>query len=190
METVKVIPESDYGILENLVKEYLPGTDDIKSICRNYPAAVVGYYLDSALIGCAYGFASPWEGEKRFSLDGIAIAHPFNASGRGGKLLKFFERCVYDLSHRCIDLGSAGGYVERFYIKNGYTPIELKVLVEDDGWKEKQQGYAFPVAEIQTQGEYTKLVLAVNDYAAMDKDEITEYYGGVDSFFVFEKMLP
>ena len=187
MEMIKVIPESDYSALESIIAEYTPGTEHSKYICKNFPTTVVGYYLDSKLIGYAYGLAGA--DSKSFTLDGIAIVHPYHAQGRGGKLLKFFENQVFDLGYRCIGLGSADGYVERFYIKNGYTPLELKILVEGDDWKEKQQGYAFPVAEIQTQGEYTKLVLAVNDYAAMNKDEITQHYGGVDSFFIFEKKI-
>jgi len=190
MEVVKIIPESDYNALENIITEYLPGgTEHTRYICKNFPTTVVGYYLDSELIGYAYGLAHPESDGKTFTLDGIAIVEPYNAIGRGGKLLAFFEKCVYNLGFFSIDVGSAGGYVERFYLKNGYKAMELKILVENDDWKEKQKGYPFPVAEVQTQGEYKKLVIIVTDYYTMNKDEITEYYGGVDSFFVFEKKL-
>ena len=189
MEIIKIIPENDYYALENIVAEYMSGTEWTKYICKNFPTAVVGYYLDSELIGYAYGLAHPGANGKTFTLDGIVIVEPYSAAGRGGKLLAFFERCVYSLGFCSIDVGSAGGYVERFYLKNGYKAMELKILVEGDDWKEKQMDAPFPVVEVQTQGEYTKLVISVTDYFAMNKDEITEHYGGVESFFVFEKKL-
>lgn len=187
MEIVKIIPKADYATLESIAEEYL-GQDlaELKTMYDKYPAAFAGYYIDNALVGCCYGQGGS---DGYFTLNGIAIVYPYHAQGRGSKLLAFFENCVYKLGYIRIDLGSADGYVERFYLKNGYTPIALKILVEGDGWKEQQQGYAFPVAEVQTQGEYTKLVLTVRDYAAMNKNEITEHYGGVESFFVFEKNL-
>jgi len=189
VEVVKIIPKNDYAALENIVAEYMPGVEHTKYICNNFPTTVIGYYLDSKLIGYAYGLAHPEADGKTFTLDGIAIIEPHNATGRGGKLLAFFEKCVYELGFRRIDVGSAGGYVERFYLKNGYKAMELKILVEGDAWKVKQTNAPFPVAEVQTQGNYTKLVIAVTDYYAMDKEEITLYYGGVESFFVFEKTL-
>ena len=60
-------------------------------------------------------------------LDGIAIVQPYNAVGRGGKLISLFEQCVSALGYKNISLGSADGYVERFYIKNGYTPVEMNL---------------------------------------------------------------
>ena len=186
MEMIKVVPKSDYAALESVAEEYLSGAEEVKDICRDYPTAVAGYYINGELVGCCYGKGGD---DGYFSLEGIAIVHPHHAQGRGGKLIAFFENCVSKLGYTRIDLGSADGYVERFYLKNGYTPVALKILVEGDDWKKKQQDYAFPVAEVQTQGEYTKLVLTVDDYTAMNKDEITQYYGGVESFFVFEKIL-
>ncbi|MCL2373285.1 MAG: GNAT family N-acetyltransferase [Defluviitaleaceae bacterium] len=186
-EAIKIIPTVDYAALESLVAEYLPGTDSIKSICANFPAAVVGYYVDGALIGCAYGAKGLHGGEGCFQLSGIAIKHPYNGHGRGGKLLTFFERQVANLGYARISLGSAGGYVEQFYIKNGYRPVELKILVASYDWKMKQHGHATP--SVEAQGEYTKLVFPVDDYYAIDKDKIMGYYGGMESFFVFEKII-
>ena len=183
METVKIIPESDYDLLKNIANEYLSDTN-IDNICEKYPTAVVGYYINDTLIGVCYGLEID---KENFMLDGIAIVQPYNAKGRGGKLISLFEQCVFDLGYKNISLGSADGYVERFYIKNGYTPIELKIYVEDDSWKNKHQKY--PIAYTQKEGEKTKLVINVTDYYNMNQKEIREYYNGTDSFFVFEKRL-
>ena len=191
METVKIVPESDYAKMESIAIEYLEQeTERFKAMYEKLPAAFAGYYIDDKLVGCAYGFPSPRGDDKCFSLDGIAMEWDYKAQGKGSKLLQFWEKCVYDLGFNRVDVGSAGGYVEHFYLKNGYKPLELKILVEGDGWKEKQKDYPFSVAELQTQGKYNKLVIKATSYDEMDKDAITARYGGVDSFFVFEKVLP
>jgi len=184
-ETIQVIPPTDYSALATIVAEYLTGTENILEIAKKCPGTTVGYYLGSELIGTAYGF--PSEFDDGFSLDGIVVVEPYNAAGRGGKLLAFFEQQVAALGYSEISLGSADGYVERFYLKNGYRATELKILVPRGiSWENHP---AFPVAEVQTQGEYTKLVLRVDDYFAMDKDALTCHYHGEDSFFIFVKEL-
>ena len=120
-------------------------------------------------------------------MDGIAIVEPHNGVGRGGKLLAFFEKQVGSLGYGSISLGSADGYVERFYLKNGYRAVELKILVEHGAVWENHP--AFPVVEIQTQGWDNKLVINVQDYFAINKEELRAHYGGITAFFVFEKVL-
>ena len=186
MEAVKIMPESDYALLKQIVEEYLPGTspDNLKKICAKHPTAVVGYYIENKSVGVCYGLEID---NESFMLDGIAIVEPYNAAGRGGKLIAFFEQRVSDLGYKSISLGSADGYVERFYLKNGYTPVELKIYVEGEAWRDKCKNFKYPAVYTQAEGERTKLVIKVTDYPAMNKKEITEYYGGTHSFFVFEK---
>ena len=184
METVKIIPKSDYIYLKQIVEEYL-SLSNLEKICEQFPSAVVGYYIDDKLIGVCFGFEID---DENFTLDGIAIIEPYNAKGRGGRLISLFEQNVSALGYKNISLGSADGYVERFYIKNGYTPIELKIYSQDD-WEEKSKNSKYPIAYTQKEGDKIKLVIKVDDYNSMNKAEITKYYNGKDSFFVFEKRI-
>jgi hypothetical protein len=188
METVKIIPESGYEVLRQITNEYLPGTNlgSLDEMCKNFPSTIVGYYISDKMIGVCYGFEIDSE---NFMLDGIAVVQPYNAAGRGGELIALFEEEVSKLGYKNISLGSADGYVERFYIKNGYTPTELKIYVDYSGWEEKSANYKYPVAYTQTEGKYTKLVIKVQDYYSMNQDEIREHYNGSSSFFVFEKRV-
>ena len=188
METIKIIPESDYDALRQIVGEYLPGTKltELDKMCERFPSAVVGYYIGDKMVGVCYGFEIDCE---NFMLDGIAIVQPHNAAGRGGKLISLFEERVSAMGYKNISLGSADGYVERFYIKNGYSPVELKIYVEGSEWEHKARDYIYPVAYTQQEGERTKLVIKVTDYCRMDKAEIAAYYNGADAFFVFEKSV-
>ncbi len=188
MEIVQGISQGDYSRAENIVREYLPDTEPekLRAMYAEFSRAFLGYYIDGLLIGLCYGAPAD---AARFTLSGIAIMHPYNAQGRGAKLIGKFEEAAFSLGYARISLGSGDGYVERFYMKNGYTAVALKILTERGDWKEKANGYAFPVASVETQGEYTKLVISVTDYCAMNKRAIQDYYGGVHSFFVFEKAL-
>ena len=127
MEIVKIIPESDYAALKQITDEYLPGTKltDLEKMYKQFPSAVVGYYIDDKMIGVCYGFEID---KENFMLDGIAIVQPYNAVGRGGKLISLFEQCVSALGYKNISLGSADGYVERFYNKKRLYTRRIKSL--------------------------------------------------------------
>ena len=55
MEIVKIIPESDYAALKQITDEYLPGTKltDFEKMYKQFPSAVVGYYIGDKMIGYA-----------------------------------------------------------------------------------------------------------------------------------------
>ena len=87
----------------------------------------VGLYQGGRLIGLCYGWpfaAGGLKGADKIILQGIAVIEPYNAQGRGGLLLAHFERQVARRGPHTISVGSAGGYVEGFYLKNGYRPFQ------------------------------------------------------------------
>jgi len=186
MEIIKEISNTDFNEFNAIVQEYLPGTDEDELVRKyNNNGIFTGYYLDSKIIGVCFGIG---EDKSNFSLSGIAIVHPYNMQGRGGHLLKYFEAVVKSKGYKNISLGSGDGYVERFYLKNGYKLQSLKILTENDMWKEKKD-HQFPITRIETQGQYTKLVIENIKYEDTDKRIICDFYCGSDCFYVFEKNL-
>ena len=143
-----------------IAAEYLPGIP---------PARVADMPLQlclargEALIGVAY--AEPRTRDE-LCLQGIAVVHPYNTQGRGGALLRALEGEARRRGYAAVSVGSADGYVERFYRKNGYVPVELKIFAPSG-----------------------VTVLPVVDYDAMDKHSLTAAHGGGHSFFVFRKEL-
>jgi len=184
----KIIPPKDYPRLREIVAEYLPGTEisALDKMCADNPTTVVGYYHDDELIGVCYGFPTK---DRDFSLDGIAIVWDYMKAGRGGELLALFESQVKALGYTSISLGSADGYVERFYLKNGYTPTELKMYVAADYNPLSAQDAPYHITYIQPEGDRLKLVFTVNNYHQTDKDALCKHYNGSDAFFVFVKHL-
>jgi len=104
-------------------------------------------------------------------------------------LLAFFEAQIAALGYASISLGSADGYVERFYIKNGYTPVELKIYVSPDYDPALHANAPHPVAYTQSEGERLKLVFTVDNYQEINKAALCNHYSGSDAFFVFVKKL-
>ena len=160
MEAIRPPREEERAAFCALAAEYLP--DIAPARAWDMPLRL-GLFLEGRLIGLAFGQA---RSAREFCLQGIAVAHPYNAQGRGGRLLRALEDEARRRGFAALSVGSAGGYVERFYQKNGYRAVELKIRTPRG-----------------------TVVLPVFDYAAMDKATLTAQHGGTDSFFVFYKAL-
>lgn len=157
-----------------IMREYLPGSSEewVRSMYLKYPSAFIGYYKEGQLIGVCYGWprSEVVPQDSSFTLDGIAIIHPYHAMGRGKKLIACFEEAVRTLKFETITVGSANGYVERFYWNCGYRPIEYKVQTLDG---------KMVVISLQTEDMYYNL----------NRNEILEREHGIGGFIVFEKRL-
>lgn len=119
-------------VFDALVKEYLPGSD-IQCIHQKVDEgdgiALLALEQDTVL-GCVYGWATPRENE--YVLDGIAVEYHHWRAGIGTALLCAFETKVKQRGYTLISLGSADGFVETFYISNGYQPSCYKIYREDE----------------------------------------------------------
>ena len=62
-----------------------------------------------------------------FELNGIAVRWDRQRKGYGRQLLRAFEQAAAAYGSPEVSVGSAGGYVETFYMDCGYQPVEYKV---------------------------------------------------------------
>ncbi len=174
MEYCRRITKGDIARFDEIRHEYLFGDDGlIMAMYEKYPEVYGGYFIDDTMVGVCYGWprSEQVDNDDSFTLDGIALIEPYNKCGRGSRLLKFFVDAANSIGYDCVSVGSAGGYVERYYLKNGFRPIEFKVMVEDG---------PTCVLPIGSMGEYDALT-------ERRRAEITESVGGNHSFVVFEK---
>ena len=133
MEQLRIIPltPETKPTFYRLVEEYLPDSDPVqlKEYAELYPNAFLVLLQNSEVIGVAFG----WERKLKFPeddsfvLNGIAVRHDKQRKGYGKQLLQAFEQAAKEYGAPSVSLGSAGGYVEKFYINCGYTPTEYKV---------------------------------------------------------------
>ena len=113
-----------------LAAEYLPGSDPekMKRFAEMFPEAFIALAYEGEIIGVAFGWLRSCVApeDKSFSLDGIAVRYDHQKKGYGKLLLAEFEKAAAKYSS-VVSVGSAGGYVEKFYIDCGFVPKEYKV---------------------------------------------------------------
>jgi GNAT superfamily N-acetyltransferase len=110
-----------------LAGDRLGDADGLRACWQARPELVVGCRGTSAVIGVC--FASTEQRADEVGLRGVAVATPRAGRGIGGKLLERFEDAVRRSGYGRIGLGSAHGYVERFYLTHGYEQTELMVTM-------------------------------------------------------------
>ncbi len=114
-----------------LAAQYLPGSsqDKMKKYAAVFPKAFIALIHDQEVIGVAFGWHRRIEfpEDDSFELNGIAIKYEYEKKGYGKILLKAFEEAARDYGACAVSLGSAEGYVEKFYLDCGYIPKEYKV---------------------------------------------------------------
>ncbi|MEU6584152.1 GNAT family N-acetyltransferase [Nocardia sp. NPDC046763] len=109
-----------------LAVEYLFGAEGVDRCWSWRPDLVLSALLGERVVGVC--FASPGSGTG-IVVDGIAVDGSFAGRGIGSKLLSAWEVAARATGFTEVTVGSAGGYVEHFYEKNGYRPVEYCVTV-------------------------------------------------------------
>ena len=113
-----------------LAREYLPGNSPGKMdrYSAIFPQLFIAIMNDREMIGVAFGWDRKTEhpDDNSFVLDGIAVKSGYMRCGYGRQLLTAFEIAARNYGAPSVSVGSAGGYVEKFYLACGYTPREYK----------------------------------------------------------------
>lgn len=123
--------EGDYQRANELRLQYLDDDPYEKWVnkCSRYPFLTVGSFSKGDIIGLLYGRPSP-RNLQNAVLDGIAVIHTLKRRGIGSSMLSLFHSQAKAHGFRGVTLGSAGGYVDHFYIKNGYGYSGFRFLVD------------------------------------------------------------
>lgn len=123
------------AVFYEIAAEYLPGSREDTMRCRavKYPKAFVLLMAGDEAAGIAFGWPRKSDApeDDSFCLDGIAVKTPYWRKGYGSLLLAAFENAALEYGFPLVSVGSAGGYVEQFYISNGYLPAEYKRYTDD-----------------------------------------------------------
>lgn len=133
MEQIRIVALNEKISAEfyGLAEEYLPGSDleKMRTRAELFPKAFIALVLDGEVIGVCFGWGRRLDvpEDPSFVLDGIAVREDYQKMGCGKRLLGAFEKAAADYGYPTVSVGSAGGYVEKFYIDCGFTPKEYKV---------------------------------------------------------------
>lgn len=128
-----ILPFSDKYLssFQALVTEYLPGSepDTIIEKFATSNGTILLAVCEESVLGCVFGWPTKRAGE--YLLDGIAVTFEQWRTGIGSALLKAYEQAVGQKGYQHLSLGSAGGFVEDFYLHNGYQPTCYKICQQD-----------------------------------------------------------
>lgn len=115
--------------------EYLPGSEHekMKRYEKMFPKSFLAATENDEIIGAVFGWSRKIEfpEDKSFALDGIAVRYDCQKNGIGSRLLEHFEKAAELYGAKSVSVGSAGGYVEKFYIDRGYIPQCYKLWRDD-----------------------------------------------------------
>lgn len=113
---------ADRAQAEQLAADYLgaSGLDVLRTALNGTEGFVFVAEESLRIVGVC--FAVPRRG-RELQLGGIAVAAKWMRRGIGSELLTALDHAAASAGWKSISVGSAGGYVDRFYAKNRYVPI-------------------------------------------------------------------
>jgi ribosomal protein S18 acetylase RimI-like enzyme len=187
MVELRQVPVEDFGPVYRMLCERTGERDReaVESWYDEYPELFWGAYDQGALVGFALG--RPRTGSS-VELVGIAVDDEYTRRGIGSRLLGDFEGAVADLGYDRVSLGSAGGYVDEFYVSNGYYPESILVRSARD---ELPEDYLERFAVLRERGDdgTWKVYLAPKGCDQERVELVREAFGDPEAIYIMEKYL-
>ncbi|MFB6073041.1 MAG: GNAT family N-acetyltransferase [Halobacterium sp.] len=191
MVDVRRVPSTDfedvYRLLCSRVGER--DRDAVTDWYDDYPALFVGAYDDGDLVGFALGRRAHGGAE----LVGIGVTEAYTRRGIGSRLLDAFEAGAVDLGVDRVSVGSAGGYVDEFYVGNGYRPESILVRTTRDALPADYRA-RFDVLREREDGDAWKVYIAPggSEDDPLDRERVERVrraFDDPDANYVMEKPL-
>ena len=170
-----------------LYQEYLadPSDPPWRDLLLPRPGVSLGCLLAGGVVGIAYGGPARRQ-PGCLILRGIAVAGAHAQKGRGSLLLYRFEEQARAAGFNTVSVGSAGGYVDRFYAKNGYRCVAY--LADAPAATADLEQRARPYADYIGPAESAERIRV--DAAAMDdalRARFLEDFGGAGLNAIMDK---
>lgn len=184
---VRPVSESDLEAFRRLHNRYVdrdasPAT--VRDWYRAHPDLLVGAYRDGGLVGHCLG--RPWD-EATVEVAGVSVVPDRRREGVGTALLAALEERAAASGLDRVTLASAGGYVDEFYLRNGYAPESVLVRLDPDDLPERDPGY--DVVEETTDGDVVKLYVDADGHDPAFLEAVRDAYGDPEAIYVMSKRL-
>lgn len=161
--------------------------ETIRAWYDDAPALFVGAFDDNEAFGICLGRRHT---DARAELAGLGLPPERRRDGIGTRLVERFEANAAAAGIETVSVASAGGYVDRFYATNGYSPDSVLVRATG-GLPENHRDLGFDVVEERTDGDTRKLYVDA-DHADPDPDfleAVRGAFGDDDAIYIMEKEL-
>jgi GNAT superfamily N-acetyltransferase len=149
------------------------------------PGLFRGAYDRGDLVGFALGRHR--EGDTA-ELVGIAVEDAYTRQGVGSRLLASFEDAADALGFERVSLGSAGGYVDEFYLANGYEPESVLVRTSPGDLPENYRD-RFDVLRERDDDGTRKVYVAADGYDPGQVEAVREAFDDPEAVYIMEKDL-
>ncbi|MXR19795.1 GNAT family N-acetyltransferase [Halobacterium bonnevillei] len=205
MVAVRRVPESDFDAVYQLLCERVGHRDraTVRTWYDDRPELFHAAYEDSAgggdaadglreggaaadVVGIAIGRE---RGDDHVELAGIGVREADTRRGIGSQLLSAFETAAADAGFGRVSLGSAGGYVDDFYLANGYDPESILVRLHPDDVTENVRDLGFDILRERREDETRKFYVAPGGYDPERVEAVRSAFGDPQAIYVMEKRI-
>jgi GNAT superfamily N-acetyltransferase len=158
-----------------------------------HPDLFLACLCNGKLIGIAYGRPSDTsEGvseKDSATLNGIAVVEMFSGNGYGSQLLSFFNKQTKRVGYKTVGVGSAGGYVDRFYMKNGYTPIAYMIRLPSGKTGSPDLLTKHAISDERFDGHQQKLYVKIDSLDEVQKRALGDDFEAEEVIAIVRKKL-
>lgn len=189
MVDIRSVHKSDLDDFLDLHNTYVNRDESIEALRDRYqkhPDLFLGAYDNGELVGHCLGRP---RSDRAVELEGIAVERSFQQRGIGTELLARFEDRVADLGFQRISLGSAGGYVDKFYIERGYSPVSVLVRYEDSAVSERYRDRGYEIREERMVEGTRKLYIEADEFDPGHLGAVREEFDDQEAIYIMEKEI-
>lgn len=189
MVDIRTVDEMELKAFRDLHNAYVDRNETIGTLrdwYREQAELFVGAFANGELIGHCLGRP---QSEERVELAGIAVAPAHRRRGIGTALLSAFEDRAAALGFQQIGLGSAGGYVDKFYVENGYSPECVLVRLAPETDPSNYRNTDYEISEERIEDGTKKLYVEAAEVDPTAIEEIRAAFGDSEAVHVMTKEL-
>lgn len=189
MVTVTSLPVADLAQVRRLHNRFTASSvsrETVETWYDDAPALFVGAYDDEELVGYCLG---RWGDDGGAELEGLGVQPRFRRQGIGSRLVSAFEAQVAESEADRIGVGSAGGYVDRFYVENGYTPDSILVRIDPDCTPDDYGQFDFEVVDERREDGLQKLYVAAEEVNSNVISEVRGTFGDPSAVYLMSKQV-
>jgi ribosomal protein S18 acetylase RimI-like enzyme len=189
MVDVRSVPEADFDAVYDLLCDRVGDRD--RDVVRDWyddrPELFrAAHDPGDGIVGFALGRE---HSDASAELAGIGVQASHTRRGIGSMLLAAFEDAAADAGYGCVTLGSAGGYVDDFYLENGYEPESILVRKDPDERLDEYRDLDYAILREREHAGARKLYVAPGGYDPERVEAVRDAFDDPDAVYVMEKYL-
>lgn len=188
MVEIRSVPESDVEAVHHMRNDRIDdeSLETVRGWYRQNPELFVGAYDAGDLVGFCTGHERV---AGAVSLNGIAVEKSSVCRGIGTTLLAAFEERVVSLDYERIGVGSAGGYVDEFYLQNDYEPSAVLVRNRTEDLPNGYRDLEYEIVEEKIEDGTQKLYIEAHEHDPERVEEIQDAFNDPSAIYIMEKRL-